>query len=125
MHALQIPPQRMPNPQYNTGIQNQTGMHYPVPQANIPYSSQGYGNQPLFLPNQVTSNQRPPSAPGQAPAKHARNILKIEDPNTGKDMTEEILKITHSAETSVADARSRSTPLANTEVCVQYSIRML
>jgi hypothetical protein len=117
----------MPNPQYNPGgmPSNPTGYIHQIPPQQTPISTypQGYGNQPLFMGNTATS-QRPPSTQGQAQQQYTkpkgRTIISIVDPNSGKDLTAEILKTTQSSTevTGSSDSGSRSTPVGNTEVRV-------
>ncbi|XP_053379539.1 eukaryotic translation initiation factor 4 gamma 1-like [Mercenaria mercenaria] len=124
MNASMIQQQRMPSPQYNAGgmQSNQTGYIHQMPPQQPPISySQGYGNQPLFMGSQATS-QRPPSTQGQpqqqyAKPKEKKHILSIVDPNSGKDVTAEILKTTQSSTevTGSSDSGSRSTPVGNAE----------
>lgn len=119
---FQIPPQRMQAPQFNPGIpSSQPGfIHQIPPQQNISYS-QGYGNQPLFMGSQAAS-QRPQSTQSQvqqqySKPKEKKHILSIVDPNSGKDITADILK-SHSATevTGSHDSGSRGTPVSNAEV---------
>lgn len=119
MYQFQIPTQRMPNPPYNAGMPSSTqGMYQLPPQQSISYG-QGYGNQPLFMGSQPTS-QRPPSTQGQVPQqyvkpKEKRHILSIVDPYSLKDVTAEILKTSSLTEvTASPDSGSRSTPVATT-----------
>ncbi|XP_062567019.1 eukaryotic translation initiation factor 4 gamma 1-like isoform X2 [Saccostrea cucullata] len=90
---------RMNNSQYpNMG--NQQSMHFTTmgQPTNTPY----YNNPTMMFPTQPS---RPPSNPA-APEKRVKKTLSIVDPNTGKDLTSEIL---HTKEAKEGSSH-RSTP---------------
>lgn len=87
-------PPRMPNSQYpNMGNSNQQNVHYQMAQ---PPTSQTYYNNPQMMYNPQAN--RPPSNPPLQPEKRVKKTIMIQDPNTGKDLTNEILHTRESKE---------------------------
>lgn len=87
-------PPRMPNSQYpNMGNSNQQNVHYQMAQ---PPTSQTYYNNPAMMYNPQAN--RPPSNPPLQPEKRVKKTIMIQDPNTGKDLTNEILHTRESKE---------------------------
>ncbi|XP_069119256.1 LOW QUALITY PROTEIN: eukaryotic translation initiation factor 4 gamma 3-like [Argopecten irradians] len=91
---------RMSTPQYTlqTSQQGMTGMTYPTMATNQAGTQQF--NPITVFHQQTNQNQRPPSAgmiPPQAnqQGKREKHMIKIVDPNTGKDISSEIYSSTN------------------------------
>ncbi|XP_056018647.1 eukaryotic translation initiation factor 4 gamma 3-like isoform X6 [Ostrea edulis] len=99
-NPLNIQTPRMNNSQYpNMG--NQQSMHFPS--MGQPTNTQFYNNPVMF----TAQPNRPPSNPPLQSEKRVKKPLSIIDPNTGKDLTNEIL---HTKESKEGESSHRSTP---------------
>ena len=107
----------MPGQQFNpTNIPpQQSNIYQPIQQQPPTTYSQGYGNLPMFY-NQAAAQQPPrPQSAGHAVSRQ-KHVLKITDPNTGKDilLDNQPPPAEHSGGSS--DSGSRSTPVSSSSV---------
>ena len=96
-----IPPQQPLQQQYQPSAPYQPSQQYP----SQAYTTMFYQSQPM----PVNQPQRPPSAPGPSTAptnKRERKPIIIVDPNTGREVTEEILHL----KSTPPGGSARSTP---------------
>ena len=112
-------------PAYTTMPTTQQGIYNMPPQQQpaTSYQSQGYGYPPMNC-NYYSQGHRPaaPTTPVAVPVPMKKNMLKIIDPNTMKDISEEILsgkQITSQQEVT-QDSGSRKTPVQLFEVNSKY-----
>lgn len=103
LQGIQAPRMNIPN----IGNNNQQSVHYTT--MGQPPTTQTYYNNPVLFTAQPN---RPPSNPPVQPEKRVKKPLSIVDPNTGKDLTNEIL---HTRESKEGASSHTSTPPSGQE----------
>ncbi|XP_078338114.1 eukaryotic translation initiation factor 4 gamma 1-like isoform X6 [Crassostrea virginica] len=128
--GMQAPRMNIPN----IGNNNQQSVHYTT--MGQPPTTQTYYNNPVLFTAQPN---RPPSNPPVQPEKRVKKTLSIVDPNTGKDLTNEILHTRESKEGATShtstppsgqESGSRGTPdtaapqAANSNIAAQFAAQV-